>query len=132
MTWVIRSARLRSPTFISSTNVDIAVQQPATYPRVLIGDGKGGFTLGNDPNSTYSSTAPGGTLLAGDFNKDGNTDLFQTSSMSALFGQSAGTYTAPVVQPSPALPTSPTTASRISHTRRRRLRILAWRQATMS
>ena len=88
--------------FTSSTNVDIAVQQPATYPRLLIGDGKGGFTLGNDPNATYTNSAPTGAVLSGDFDKDGNTDLFETTSTSALFGQPAGTYTAPVVQPSAA------------------------------
>jgi len=88
--------------FTSSTNIDIAVQQPATYPRVLMGDGKGGFTLGNDPNGTYSTAAPTGGVLAGDFNKDGNTDLFETTSASALFGQPAGTYTSPVAQASTA------------------------------
>lgn len=85
--------------FAGSSNIDIAVQQPATFPRLLLGDGTGAFKLGADPNSSYGTTASTGTLLAGDFNGDGNTDLFgtgfQLTSPSVLFGQSSASFTSP-------------------------------------
>lgn len=91
-------------TFAGSTNVNIAVQQPATFPRLLLGDGTGNFKLAADPNSSYGTAAAPGSLLAGDFNGDGNTDLFetgsssQTNSFAALFGQPSGGFATPVTQ----------------------------------
>ena len=85
--------------FTGSSNVDIAVQQPATFPRLLMGDGTGKFTLAGDPNSSYGTTAAIGSLLAGDFNGDGNTDLFETgfqlTAPAVLYGESSGSFTNP-------------------------------------
>lgn len=93
----VNSAALVS--FAGPSHVDIAVQQPATFPRLLLGDGTGSFKLSPDPNSSYGSTAATGSLIAGDFNGDGNTDLvetgFQTTSPSVLFGQSSESFTTP-------------------------------------
>jgi hypothetical protein len=85
--------------FTGSSNVDIAVQQPAAFPRLLRGDGTGEFTLAADPNSSYGSTAAVGSLLVGDFNGDGSTDLFETgfqlTAPAVLYGQSPGSFTNP-------------------------------------
>jgi hypothetical protein len=61
--------------FNGDTFPDIAVTLPATFPRLLLGDGTGKFSLGPDPNSTYGSQAADVTLLAADFNGDGKPDL---------------------------------------------------------
>jgi hypothetical protein len=92
--------------FTGSSIVNIALQQPATFPRLLLGDGTGSFKLGPDPNSSYGNTAATGSLLAGDFNGDGNTDLFETgfqaTSPSVLFGQSPGSFNTPTTEGSTA------------------------------
>jgi hypothetical protein len=54
---------------------DIAVSLPATFPRLLLGNGRGTFTLGPDPNPSYGASGADVTLLAADFNGDGKPDL---------------------------------------------------------
>ena len=54
---------------------DIAVTLPATFPRLLLGNGSGTFSLGPDPNTSYASDGADITLLAADFNGDGKPDL---------------------------------------------------------
>jgi hypothetical protein len=54
---------------------DIAVTLPAPFPRLLLGNGTGTFTLGPDPNTSYASSGALVTLLPADFNGDGKPDL---------------------------------------------------------
>ena len=54
---------------------DIAVTLPATFPRLLLGNGGGTFALGPDPNASYASGGADITLLVADFNGDGKPDL---------------------------------------------------------
>jgi FG-GAP-like repeat len=54
---------------------DIAVSLPATFPRLLLGNGTGTFTLGPDPNPSYGLAGADVTLLSADFNGDGKPDL---------------------------------------------------------
>ncbi len=61
--------------FNGDTFPDIAVTVPATYPRLLLGDGTGKFTFAPDPNPSYGSQSADVTLLTGDFNGDGKPDL---------------------------------------------------------
>jgi hypothetical protein len=61
--------------FNGDTFPDIAVTVPAIYPRLLLGDGTGKFTLAPDPNPSYGSQRADVTLLAADFNGDGKPDL---------------------------------------------------------
>jgi hypothetical protein len=61
--------------FSSDGNEDIAVSLPATFPRLLLGNGTGTFTLGPDPNTSYAASGAPITLLPGDFNGDGKPDL---------------------------------------------------------
>lgn len=95
--------------FSGSGNMDIAVSLPATFPRLLLGDGKGNFTLGPDPNPIYGSQAPVVTVLAADFNGDGKPDLNlgnmipntpSSASQSVAFNQGNGVFSAPVAVPS--------------------------------
>ena len=85
---------------------DIAVTVPAVFPRLVIGDGHGGFTLAPDQNSSYGSQTPDTTIVAADFNGDGKVDLgFGTlmpnvsllGSQSIAFGVGDGTFTTPTV-----------------------------------
>lgn len=93
--------------FSGSGNLDIAVTLPATFPRLLLGDGKGNFTLGPDPNASYGSQMPAVTILAGDFNGDGKPDvnmgtLVSTTSaitQSVALDQGNGTFSTPVAIP---------------------------------
>jgi hypothetical protein len=61
--------------FSGSAFQDIAVSLPATFPRLLLGNGTGKFTLGPDPNTSYSSGGAALTVLPADFNGDGKPDL---------------------------------------------------------
>jgi hypothetical protein len=61
--------------FSGSNFQDIAVTLPATFPRLLLGDGTGKFTLGPDPNPSYGTQPLNATVLAADFNGDGKPDL---------------------------------------------------------
>jgi hypothetical protein len=94
--------------FSASGNMDIAVTLPAPFPRLLLGDGKGSFTLGPDPNSSYGSQAPVVTVLAADFNGDGKPDLnlgdmlpntSSSATQSVAFNLGNGIFSAPVAVP---------------------------------
>ena len=61
--------------FSGSNFQDIAVSLPATFPRLLLGNGTGKFTLGPDPNPSYGTQPLNATVLAADFNGDGKPDL---------------------------------------------------------
>jgi hypothetical protein len=87
---------------------DIAVTLEATYPRLLLGNGKGSFTLGPDPNPSYGGQGADVTLLAADFNGDGIKDLnlgnmlpnqASSSTQSVELGVGNGTFSAPVSVP---------------------------------
>jgi Bacterial Ig-like domain (group 3)/FG-GAP-like repeat/FG-GAP repeat len=87
---------------------DIAVTLPATFPRLLLGDGQGGFTLGPDPNSSYGSQAPATNIYTADFNGDGKPDINfgdreldvpSAGTQSIAFGLGNGTFTTPSAVP---------------------------------
>jgi hypothetical protein len=86
---------------------DIAVTMPADFPRILLGNGLGTFTLAKDQNTTYGSQAPGISMAQADFNGDGKKDLvvIEVSSQSpyggpvVLFGNGDGTFAAPLSPP---------------------------------
>jgi hypothetical protein len=74
--------------FNGDTLPDIAVTVAATYPRVLIGNGTGSFTLASDQNTTYLTTPPSLRMLSADFNGDSKRDLeIVESSSSYPYGQ---------------------------------------------
>jgi len=79
---------------------DIAATVAAQYPRVLIGNASGTFTLAHDQNTSYGSQNPSQTLLVGDFNGDGPKDLesvLETTGQGfVLYGVGNGTFQAPV------------------------------------
>jgi hypothetical protein len=84
---------------------DIAVTLPANFPRLLLGDGNGGFTLGPDPNPSYGSQSPFSNLEVADFNGDGKKDLTMgnqvpnTASSGTQYvelGSGNGTFSSPV------------------------------------
>jgi hypothetical protein len=86
---------------------DIAVTLPATFPRLLLGDGTGNFTLGPDPNAGYKASGADVTAVAADFNGDGkrdldignlvvNTAIGNSPGQSVTFGNGDGTFTTPV------------------------------------
>jgi hypothetical protein len=95
--------------FSGSGNMDIAVTLPAAFPRVLLGDGKGNFTLGPDPNPSYGSQKPFFTILAADFNGDGKPDVnvgnmapnqnSAGSTQSVEFNQGNGVFSTPIAVP---------------------------------
>jgi hypothetical protein len=82
---------------------DIAVTVPADYPRLLLGNGLGQFTLASDQNTSYGTQSPGSAAAVADFNGDGKKDLVVIEVSSAnpyggpvvLFGQGDGTFLAP-------------------------------------
>lgn len=83
---------------------DIAVTLPATYPRLLLGNGQGSFSLAPDQNSSYGSQAPASNIEAVDFNGDGKKDVdFGTEgiygsavgSQSVELGTGSGTFSTP-------------------------------------
>jgi hypothetical protein len=87
---------------------DIAVTLTAPFPRVLVGNGQGGFTLGPDPNSSYGSQAADPNAAAADFNGDGKMDLDLGNeppnfsgggTQSIAFGKGNGTFQAPIAIP---------------------------------
>ena len=91
---------------------DIAVSVSATYPRILLGNGAGQFTLGKDQNQSYGSQTPSGSMLAADFNGDGKNDLYELETTEAypygqpfiLFGAGNGTFATPsAINTGPAL-----------------------------
>ena len=91
--------------FSASGNMDIAVTLPAPFPRLLLGDGKGSFTLGPDHNSSYGSQSPVVTVVAADFNGDGKPDLnlgdmlpntSSSATQSVAFNLGNGIFSAPV------------------------------------
>ncbi len=68
---------------------DIAITVSASYPRVLLGNGNGAFTLAPDQNQTYSTAPPSQSAITADFNGDGKKDLdiLGPSSYTYPFGQ---------------------------------------------
>ena len=87
---------------------DIAVTLPATFPRLLLGNGSGTFTLGSDQNTSYASSGANVTLEAGDFNGDGKPDLSMgaglqneafTGTQSVAINSGNGTFATPVSVP---------------------------------
>jgi hypothetical protein len=91
---------------------DIAVTVSATYPRILLGNGAGQFTLETDQNQNYGSQTPSGSMLTGDFNGDGKNDLdiletndaFPYGEPFVLFGAGNGMFSPPfAVATEPAL-----------------------------
>jgi len=94
--------------FKGDTFEDIAVTVDGTFPRLLLGDGSGKFTLAPDQNTGYSLPSPDVTLLAADFNGDakpdlnlGNMVLNQSSAgtQSIAYNLGNGLFTAPVSIP---------------------------------
>jgi hypothetical protein len=94
---------------------DIAVTVPATFPRLLLGDGKGNFSLAPDQNTSYSGTSADVTLLAADFNGDGKPDLnlgnmvpntSSSGTQSVAINLGSGIFSTPVAVPN----SSPITA----------------------
>lgn len=83
---------------------DIAASVQATYPRLLVGNGSGQFTLAPDQNQTYGSQTASTSMGAGDFNGDGNNDLYMLVSTQAypfgqpfiFFGSGNDTFTTPL------------------------------------
>jgi Bacterial Ig-like domain (group 3)/FG-GAP-like repeat/FG-GAP repeat len=83
---------------------DIVATVPATYPRVLVGDGTGKFALGTDENQNYGSQNPSGSMVTADFNGDGNNDLdileptqtYPFGQPFVLFGVGDGTFQTPL------------------------------------
>ncbi|HEX4003324.1 MAG TPA: FG-GAP-like repeat-containing protein [Candidatus Acidoferrales bacterium] len=95
-------------TFTGHTYPDIAVALPATFPRLLLGNGSGTFTLGPDPNTSYASAGADVALLAGDFNGDGKPDLSMgpglqneafLGTQSVAINSGGGTFETPVFIP---------------------------------
>jgi Bacterial Ig-like domain (group 3)/FG-GAP-like repeat len=88
---------------------DIAVSLPATFPRLLLGNGTGTFTLGPDPHPSYGLPGADVTLLSADFNGDGKPDLSignmvpNTSAasnvQSVLLNMGNGVFASPVAVP---------------------------------
>ena len=87
---------------------DIAVALPATFPRLLLGNGSGTFTLGPDQNTSYASSGADVTLEAGDFNGDGKPDLSMgpglqndafTGTQSVAINSGSRTFATPVSVP---------------------------------
>ena len=67
--------------FNNDGKLDIAVAVPASFPKVLLGNGAGSFTLATDQNSSYGSQTPAGFLNAADFDGDKNADLLSGPSI---------------------------------------------------
>jgi hypothetical protein len=84
--------------------LDIAATVPATYPRLLVGDGTGKFALGTDQNQSYGSQNPSGSMVTADFNGDGKNDLdileptqsYPFGQPFVLFGVGDGTFQTPL------------------------------------
>ena len=85
---------------------DIAVSVAAPFPRLLLAQGAGKFQLGPDLNASSSyggQSYPSFQIAAGDFNGDGNADLFLLAQQNAgvfgaptlLFGDGRGGFTPP-------------------------------------
>ncbi len=95
--------------FSGSGHMDVAVTLSATFPRLLLGDGKGNFTLGPDPNPSYGSQTPFMTILAADFNGDGKPDVnvgnmtpnqsSVGSTQSVEFNHGNGVFSTPIAVP---------------------------------
>ena len=82
---------------------DITASVSATYPRLLLGNGAGQFTLGPDQNQSYGSQPPSGSVTAADFNGDKKNDLYMLEDTQAypfgqpfiLLGAGNGTFASP-------------------------------------
>ena len=80
---------------------DIAVSLAAEFPRLLLGNGKGQFVLGPDPNASYGAMSPYTSMSVGDFDADGRKDLAAQfpDAPAVLFGNGNGTFAAPLPVP---------------------------------
>ena len=88
---------------------DIAVTVPATFPLLLLGNGKGSFSLGADQNTSYGTQSPFTNIVVGDFKGDGNKDVSDgdqepyvasTGNQFVEFGLGNGTFMNPIEIPS--------------------------------
>ena len=61
--------------FNNDGRIDIAASVLAPYPRMLLGDGKGGFTATVDQNAGAAATTVLNSIVSGDFNGDGKLDV---------------------------------------------------------
>jgi hypothetical protein len=94
--------------FTANNLPDIAVTLTAPFPRLLLGNGHGAFTLGPDPNSSYGSQSADTNIETADFKGDGNVDLDlgtqdpyapSIGAQSIAFGNGNGTFAAPIAVP---------------------------------
>ncbi|RFS17649.1 VCBS repeat-containing protein [Emticicia sp. C21] len=75
--------------YIATGGNEFPKENPALIDYLYINDGKGNFSLGNLP-ALYENTS---CIIAGDFDKDGDQDLFAGSRMvSAEYGRSPKSY----------------------------------------
>ena len=83
---------------------DIAATVAAPYPRLLLGNGQGSFTLAADQNQSYMTQGQSSMLFPGDFNGDGKQDLdilqmntaYPWGQTFILFGGAGGIFSTPV------------------------------------
>jgi Bacterial Ig-like domain (group 3)/FG-GAP-like repeat len=93
--------------FNGDTISDIAVNASQMAPLILLGQGKGKFSVGSNIGAG-TGTAPISSMFGGDFNGDGKPDLLITGSGVAgtvFFGNGTGGFASPVDLNVPSTPT---------------------------